>query len=227
MGNRDFYFAAAFALGAVAAAGCTGPAAPTANTAGVDVLAYVIGDPAIWPRAGSLLQNQVVDQARREVCWTKHANPRFFECWRWDDRYIYHAVDHGIDGNTGESYSFDDGRWMPRYLDGDWQLEVETRIVWFTPTCQVNAVRTGPFRYRQRVWREPSRDGGGDVGVRDTIVLEYSPEDPAGGPTAPERFYFARGAGWYEWSRGPIRQLFNRLSGPAVPVARDVWCQAP
>src|SRR5436190_12550673 len=88
------------------------PVSPSPSSSAVDVLAYVIGDMASWPRVGNHSQNQVVDEARREVCWVKYANPRTFECWRWDDSFIYHVVDHGIDGNTGESYSFADGRWM-------------------------------------------------------------------------------------------------------------------
>src|SRR5262245_53545374 len=171
---------------AVVCAGCGTPAAPAPPPAGgsVDVLAYLVGDARVWPRTGSFSQNQVVDYQRREVCWVKYANPRTFECWRWDDRFIYHVVDHGIDGNTGESYSFVDGRWMPRYFEGEWRLDVATAIVWFDPACRVNAARSGPFRYHQRMWRE-TRDAGGDLGVRDTLVLEYAPEDPAGGPAAP------------------------------------------
>jgi hypothetical protein len=69
-----------------------------------------------------------------------------------------------------------------------------------------------------------ARDGGGDLGRRDTLVLEYAPEDPAGGPSAPERFYFGRGAGWYEWSRGDIRKRFNVVGGPSVNVIREVVC---
>lgn len=205
-------------------AACSGPSAPSRRS-GVDVLQFLIGDPQLWPRQGDLSQHQVVDYARREVCWPKHANPRFFECWRWDDDYVYHAVDHGVDGNTGVSYRFDDGRWMPRYFDGaPWQLDVSTRIVWFDPSCGLDGGRSGPFRYHQRLWLEPGRDGGGDIGRRETLVLEYAPEDPAGGPTAPEHFYFGRGAGWYEWTRGDIRKAFNRVGGVAVPVIRDVIC---
>ena len=44
----------------------------------------------------------------------KYGNPRRFECWRWDDRFIYHAVDHGLDGDSNESYMFTDGRWLAR-----------------------------------------------------------------------------------------------------------------
>jgi hypothetical protein len=214
---------ATHALVALSCAGCVLPWQPT-STRRIDVLDFVIGDPGLWPRRGDMSQHQVVDLARREVCWPKHGNPRFFECWRWDDSYIYHLVDHAVDGNTGESYRFEDGRWMPRFLEGEWRLDVSTRIVWFDPSCRVNSVRSGPFRYHQRVWFAGTRDAGGDLGTRDTIVLEYAPEDPSGGPTAAERFYFARGAGWYEWTRGEASRNFNRVSAPAVSVIRDIVC---
>jgi hypothetical protein len=220
---------AAGGLLALACASCVGPTSPSSSSSvsslsRIDVLPFLIGDAQLWPRRGDLSQNQVVDYARREVCWPKHTNPRFFECWRWDDDFVYHEVDHGVDGNTGVSYRFEDGRWMPRYFQPDWRLDVSTQIVWFDPACGVDAVRSGPFRYHQRMWFEAARDGGGDVGTRDTLVLEYTPEDPAGGPSAPERFYFGRGAGWYEWSRGDIRKRFNVVGGPSVSVIREVVC---
>ena len=216
------------ALAAVAAlflGACHGPAAPSPANGPVDVLDFIVGEATMWPRVGNHSQNRIVDQARQEVCWVKYANPRTFECWRWDDRFIYHVVDHGIDGNTGESYSFADGRWMPRRLDGEWRLDVSTAITWFDSACRVQPARSGPFRYHQRAWIEASRDGGGSIGVRDALVLEYAPEDPAGGPTVPERFYFGRGAGWYEWTRAGARSVFNRVGGPAPSVARDVICR--
>ena len=211
---------------ALACASCVGPTSPSSpsSLSRIDVLPFLIGEAQLWPRRGDLSQNQVVDYARREVCWPKHTNPRFFECWRWDDDFVYHEVDHDVDGNTGVSYRFEDGRWMPRYFEPDWRLDVSTQIVWFDPACGVDAVRSGPFRYHQRMWFEAARDGGGDLGTRDTLVLEYAPEDPAGGPSAPERFYFGRGAGWYEWSRGDIRKRFNVVGGPSVNVIREVVC---
>jgi hypothetical protein len=215
----------AVAILPLVAAGCVILTSPSRSRP-VDVLDFVIGDPASWPRIGSHSQNQIVDRARREVCWVKYANPRTFECWRWDDQFVYHEVDHGIDGNTGESYSLVDGRWMPRYLTDGWTLFVSTHIVWFDARCAFSATRSGPFRYRQRAWIELNRNGGGDIGIRDVLVLEYAPEDPAGGPGAPETFYFARGLGWYEWARGDVRRAFNRFGGPAPPLARDVICHA-
>jgi hypothetical protein len=213
--------AAAFALACTA---CSNPTQPSTTTATVDVLQFLVGDPQLWPRVGDLTQGQVVDSDRREVCWPKHANPRFFECWRWDDQFVYHEVDHAVDGNTGVSYRFADGRWMPRFFTGEWRLDVATQIVWFDPTCHVDPLRSGPFRYHQRLWLEPARQGGGDVGTRDTLVLEYAPEDPAGGPTVPELFYFGRKAGWYEWARGDARRTFNRVGGLPVGIVRDIVC---
>src|SRR2546421_373879 len=98
------------------------------------------------------------------------------------------------------------------------------RITWFDPACRVQA-RSGIFPYRQRAWIEP-RDAGGDLGVRDTLVLEYQPYDPAGSAGAVESFYFGRGAGWYEWDRGGFRDLFNRVGGPARTVAREAVCSS-
>jgi len=211
---------------AVLAAGCGGRLAPSAPTAAtVDVLDFLIGDASLWPRVGNHSQNQFVDAPRREVCWVKYANPRTFECWRWDDQYIYHVVDHAIDGNTGESYHFSDGRWLPRQLNGVWSLDVAAnQITWFDPSCAVNAARSGRFPYRQRAWIESAVDAGPQIGRRDTLVLEYQPYDPAGSAGEAEYFYFARGAGWFEWDRGATRDRFNVVGGPARSPARDIVC---
>lgn len=212
---------------AVTAAGCgrAAPAGPSGPGASVDVLDFLIGSPLTWPRVGSHSQNQFVDMDRREVCWVKYANPRTFECWRWDDEFVYHAVDHAIDGNTGESYRFTDGRWLPRHLSGAWSFDVAANVVtWFDPACAVEASKSHVFPYRQRAWIEPARDAGPDIGVRETLVLEYQPYDPGGGLGDAELFYFARGAGWYEWDRGEVRDLFNRVGGPAPAPRREMVC---
>ena len=94
------------ALGLAALAACTspvmpGPMAGEASTT-VDILDYLVGDASTWPRIGALYMNQVVDPVAQEICWVKYGNPRRFECWRWDDRYVYHETDNAIDGNTGD-----------------------------------------------------------------------------------------------------------------------------
>src|SRR2546428_2467498 len=97
-------------------AGCSPPVAPSAAPSSVDVLSYLLGDASLWPRVGNHSQHQIVDLARREVCWVKYSNPRRFECWRWGEQYVYHAVDHALDGDSNESYRFTHGRWLPRYV---------------------------------------------------------------------------------------------------------------
>lgn len=207
---------------------CTQPTSPSIPAPLVQVLDYLIGDQTLWPRVGDHSSNQIVDMERGEVCWVKYANAQRFECWRWDDEFIYHAVDHAIDGNSAESYSFTDGRWLPRRFSGTWSLDVPlNRLIWFDPPCRFAADKSHVFPYRQRAWLEAGRNAGGDLGVRDTLVLEYAPYDPVSGRTNPERFYFALGAGWYEWQRGAKGTVFNRLGGPAVGMNRSMWCANP
>jgi len=221
----------------LAMAACATPLTPSSGPggaqAGVDVLDYVIGDAALWPRRGGQAQNQIVDQVRQEVCWTKYASPRNFECWRWNDEYVVHAVDHALDGNTGESYTFSDGRWLPRFVPASataaspWTLDVaDNSVVWFDAGCNVVPNRSHIFPYRLRAWIDPQVDGGGDIGVRETLLLEYEPYDPANptGPVTAERYYFARGAGWYRWERVGAVVLFNRVGGPPTQMNRSVWC---
>lgn len=199
---------------------CT-PFAPSAPT--VDVLDFVVGDAALWPRHGSQHQHQNVNPARREVTWTKYTLAWSFETWRWDDTWVYHVVDHAIDGNRRwEHYTFSDGRWLPRQLPASgWSLDVgDNQIHWFDAACRPHPAR--PFPYRLRAWLEPNADAGGDLGVRDTLVLEYDPSYGAAAD-AVERFYFAKGAGWFRWSRADGAVVtFNRLGG----VAREptTWC---
>ena len=227
---------AALILSATCSQTPTAPSAPPpAPAASVDVLAYLLGDAALWPRVGSHAQNQLVDLAAREVCWVKYGNPRRFECWRWDDDYVYHAVDHALDGDSNESYRFTDGRWLPRHLPAGttaaspWTLDVAGNdLVWFDASCHVDPPRSHLFPYRMRAWLEPAIDAGRDLGIRDALVFEYEPYDPAAAsPGASERYTIAFGAGWWRWERSGFVDLFNRVGGPRVQMNRSVWCAAP
>lgn len=212
----------------IVCAGCGQSTAPSAVDATIDVVEFLVGDLSLWPRVGSHYSNQIVDLARREVCWVKYANPKRFECWRWDDAFVYHATDHALDGDSSESYSFTDGRWLPRHLTGTWSFDaIGNRVTWYSPSCEPDASKSGPSPYRQRAWLEKGRDAGGDLGVRDTVVLEYSPYDAASGHSVPEHFYFGRGAGWYGWRRDGTDLVFNRRGGPIVSMDRSAWCNAP
>jgi hypothetical protein len=210
--------------------GCAPPAQPSPPppvSPVIDVVPFLVGDRETWPRYGSQWQDQIVDLTRRQVCWAKYGNSRMFECWRWDDEWVYHVIDHGLDGGRGGAYRFTDGRWLPRYLPtSGWSLDLTgNRIRRFDAACTETA-GVDPFPYRVRAWFEPGVDIGGDLGVRDVVVLEYGvhPVDATVGLT--ERFYLARGAGWYLWTRSDgVRVVFARRGGPVVSEieTRCVW----
>ena len=156
--------------GVLASACLHRPAASPAER--VDLLTFVIGDAATWPRIGTQAQDQVVDLDRREVCWVKYRVASEFECWRWDDRWIYHAVDHAVDARPGESYHFSDGRWLPRYLrmGETWEMEVPRNAqTWLLPDCSVDPSRSHPFPYRLALSWLRAQDLGPDLGVRDVL----------------------------------------------------------
>jgi hypothetical protein len=217
------FVAAAFTAGACSSP--AGPTAPVASSDTVDVLDFIIGAADQWPRHGDQAQHQIVDWTARQVCWVKYVNPSRFECWGWDDQWVYHLVDHALDGNSGESYRFTDGRWLPRKMSRSaaWTVEIPAnRIRWFTESCtevrgpQGVRVDDGPNLYPmlQQAWIE-TRDAGA-FGTREVLILASASQAPGAAPDTPERFYFARGAGWYMWDsvRGSIS--FDRLGGPTV-----------
>jgi hypothetical protein len=201
---------------------CARPAVRTVPLETIDTLDYVLGDRSLWPRIGTQLQHQIVDRARREVCWVKYGDAGKFECWRWDDRWIYHEVDHALDGDsTGRSYSVSDGRWLPRHLSRAWTLDLpRNRAIDFTPDCRATGRR---FPYRLRAYLEPARDLGGDLGFRRVLALEYQPYTLGAPPSsdALERFLFAEGAGWYAWESARGRARFDRVGGPAPARTRS------
>ena len=59
-----------------------------------------------------------------------------------------------------------------------------------------------------------------ELGVREVLVLATASYVPGRTPGPAERFYFARGAGWYKWEsvRGTV--LFDRRGGPLVSMVR-------
>jgi hypothetical protein len=205
---------AGFAAAVVWTAGCAQPpAAPSTAAPAADVLEYVIGGPEMWPRHGEPNHHQTQTVEQNRVCWNKYTLPWSYECWRWDANAIYHDVDHAIDGaRRWEFYTFDNGRWMPRWIrPGEvWTQDVNTSIHWFDAACQPLDPR--PVAYRVSVYLAGPMDAGGDLGMRDTLMLEYTPN--LAQPMAPEKFFFAKGAGWYKWERGDGAGVtFNRLGG--------------
>jgi hypothetical protein len=211
-------------LVALMAAACV-TAPSTAGT--IDVLDYLLGAPETWPRFGPTNHHQHQNLDTGRVCWTKYTLGWSYECWRWDDAYVYHAVDHAIDGaRRWEHYIFTDGRWMPRRfrLDETWTLDLpNNRLTWYDAECNPQPERDAP--YRVQAWHEGLLTVGGDLGTRDVLVLAYQPNPAGAEPNTEERFYFAKGAGWYRWTRGAAEVTFNRIGGVARPptplCARD------
>jgi len=214
---------------AASTAACRSVVSPTVrpDVETVDVLDFIIGAVDEWPRVGDQALHQVVDWNARQVCWAKYANPSMFECWGWDDEWVYHLVDHALDGNSGESYRFTDGRWLPRTLprSGVWTMDVpNNRIRWFTALCaeirgpQGIRVDSGPnlFPISLRAWFE-TRDAGA-LGVRDVLILASAPHAPGRTSASEERFYMARGAGWYRWDGVLGSRSFDRRGGPNVAL---------
>jgi hypothetical protein len=187
----------------------------------IDVLDFIIGDASLWPRMGDQHQHQIVEPQR--VCWTKYTLPWMFECWTWDDEWVYHEVDHGIDAKRWEHYTFSDGRWLPRHLvpGTTWSLDLlDNRMTYVDAQCVPQPERPAP--YRLRAWYERGFDAGGDLGVRDVVVLEYQPDPEHASAGTAERFYFGRSAGWFLWTRGQAHVAFNRIGGLArLP---SPWC---
>jgi hypothetical protein len=211
-------------VGTVALSACAPRLPVPTPTDTVDVLGFVIGDARLWPRLGTQLQNQQVDLSRREVCWTKYGRANAFECWRWDDRWIYHEVDHALDGDrTGRSYRFTDGRWLPRRLPigQPWALDLaNNQIVQVSADCVASA--PAPFPYALTAHIEAPQVISPDLGTRAVLVLTYAPHVLGAQAAEPETFRFAEGAGWFAWSsvRGAAR--FDRLG--SASVTRSAWC---
>ncbi len=195
--------------------GCHQLTAPTHDA--VDTLDFILGESSSWPRVGSQQQDQILEANR--VCWVKYGDRTMFECWRWDQSWVYHEVDHGLDGHTGESYRFTDGRWLPRFLPATgWSQDMaDNHIRWFDAQCRMTEhgeragmPLTGLFPYRQTATVQG-----------DTLVLEYEPHAP-GQTGAVERFLFKRKMGWYRWESARGSAWFDRPGGQSV--GRSEWC---
>ena len=195
-----------------------GPAGPT-----VEVLDFILGPASTWPRIGTQAQDQHVSFDRREVCWVKYARSDAFECWRWDDAFVYHEIDHAVDGRPGESYRFSDGRWLPRRvpLETNWSLDLLTNTITnYDAACVAGQPVLFPYRVSARI--QSGQLVSTDLGTRTVLVLEYAPH-AVGVPAAePETFRFAYGAGWFAWSsvRGTAR--FDTLGGRRL--TRTTFC---
>ena len=159
------------------------------------------------------MQSQLSDLPNQRVCWVKYGRQAMFECWRWDEQWIYHDVDHGLDGDTGESYSFTDGRFLPRYLKGGtFQLSVPDNFIhWYTKDCERVLgpeglpMAYGPNRFPYDV---------SAIVTGNELVLTY----------LNEQFYFRQGLGWYRWTSPRGEATFEQLAAAPVMALPAVAC---
>lgn len=198
---------------AVACIGCGGggPLAPQVAQP-VDLLSFVLGPDG--SRHGSQLQSQLVSWPKREVSFIKYGRHEMFETWRWDEQFVYHAVDHALDGETGGSYHFTDGRWLPRHLPENtrWSLDLpDNRIREYDRACLFLGERPFPYKL-EAFW------------LGQELTLSYTPYDPisglSGGGT--EWYTFRRGAGWIRWASPRGVATFEETGGPSM-----TWHTAP
>jgi hypothetical protein len=214
---------------------CKGAGITSPIVAQVDVLEFLIGQDHLWPRSGSQKQDQYVDLISQKVCWNKYGQVSKFECWSWDAVEIKHIIDHAVDASE-ESYSFTIGTWLPRKLaEGEvWTKDVaENRIQWFDRNCvktfgpQGMKVDSGlpifPYRLSARI--EAGVFISKDLGTRDVLILDYIPYAPNGTSGSLERFYFARGAGWYRWTRNHFDVRFDLIDSSSPKLIPIGECQ--
>jgi hypothetical protein len=166
---------------------------------------YIIGVPEAWPRTGTHPMHCVVKD--RSAYFLKFANedtPDYpnWERWGWDEDWIYHLEDRS--GGKG-SYSWVDGRWIPRTWSVGDSFVVETeQIDWDE---QGNEVRRTPFKMRITFQAfVKNMRWGGSVGIADTLVVRYDPrigQKPRPDGTLPGDYevnFFAFGHGWVKWT---------------------------
>jgi hypothetical protein len=177
-----------------------GPRSPARPADGrvYDLLTYILGEQATWPRKGpSHPMNQVIGAGGR-FHFVKFSDPQAYETWGADANWIYHFEDA-----SNEVYAFADPRWYPRHMPIGQAAAFDTGEHLNTyherATCQV--IKRLPFR--RRMWVEAIYDRfywGPDLGERETLVAVY---DPTAGIHAADRIlevnYFAQGAGWVRW----------------------------
>jgi len=218
-----------------------------------DVRGWMLGDlnAGRWPRTGTHQMTPVVQD--RSVYWGKFGElPRsaegwpHWERWGWTTDDVVHLEDH----SDWASYAWDasDRRWMPRtWAVGD---------SFIVDTWQRNYDADGrqtferPFRYEMTCEALVQHFVcGGDIGTADVLIVRYDPRlgerlrEDGSRPGHYERFYFARGWGWFRWEawRTPAAgeadtlehvSVFDRIGGRLVQPGAGVipaewWTTTP
>ena len=227
MTRRAGAFAAALVCGCLTA-GCRQSLAPSPAVETVDVLDFLIGDVALWPRVGSHYMNQVVDPSAARCAGSNTSTladssagggTTRMSITQPTTRSTATPASPTISATGGGCHGVcrlvraASGAWMRPPTSSPGSLPVHGRRG-SQRRVSLSATRLVRGEGRRRRRRGHSRQHRARV----------MPYDPATGSTNSERFYFAKGAGWYRWQRGDAESLFVRTGGTGVAMNRDVWC---
>jgi hypothetical protein len=166
----------------------------------IDLLPFLIGDDARWPRHGSHEMDRLWDG--RHLWWIKFGHPDHWEHWELNGDAFYLREDRSQSG-AGD-YSFHPGRWFPRSMTVGQSVAAPDNVIqeYKPETCEIKpSSRVFPYAVRLlQAWSRISL--GGDIGVLDghgapvAILLEY---DPGGDRDTRETGLYALGWGLVRW----------------------------
>jgi len=208
-------------LAFVLAIGTLTPAARLRAQGPLDRFTFFVGDSSLWPRTGSHYLNQVSVPGSYTLTHVKFGDPGAYAVNFADANLnIYFWEERDPGGNRVFRYT--DNLWLHRYMSvGDVIEHPNNRLLGGDLNC--NLVSDTPWPYTnvlEAYW--PQYNVGGDLGVRDVILLKQIPLTSTG---YFERFYYAQGAGfvaWEQWNNGVMegQTIFTTLGGPNTqPIA--------
>ena len=164
----------------------------------------------------------------------KYGNPRRFECWRWDDEFIYHAVDHGARRRQQRVLSIHRRPLAGAIPAGDRHrrgaVDASTcrRTIWSGSTRRAGRIRRARTPFRIACARGSSRGA-----TPDPICASATRSSSSTSRTIRRRRARRTRAVFnrprrrvVRWERSGFVDLFNRLGGPRVQMDRSVWCHA-
>jgi hypothetical protein len=169
------------------------------DTAPIDLLPFIVGDPERWPRHGSHDLRQTWNG--RDLHLIKFANSETWERWVLDGDQFYLREDRSQSG-AGD-YSFHPGRWFARRMAlGQWIDCPDNILQRYDPgTCHVIDQHALPYRVGLvRAWRR--LDLGGEIGIVErvdgpaAVLLVY---DPGGAHDTIESYLCVLGWGLVRW----------------------------
>ena len=183
------------------------------------MLEFVVGDASLWPRVGDQAQHQIAEP--RRVTWTSSSLGWMFEWWPWDDEWVCHEVDHGIDAGAGSTTRSARPVAAPAPGAGFGLVAGPARQPHDVGRSQCIPQPGRPSPYGVRAWFEPISRPAATWDFATSSCWSIHPiRLRTGGPGG--AVLFRGGGGWFLWTRGGARVTFNRLGGSARQPTP--WC---